>query len=70
MTWAKAILGALAALPEFIGMVKDLLALIKKARDEKWTQDGRTVVKAIKESKSDVKRRRLVKELARTTRNM
>lgn len=60
-----AILSAITALVELAKMLRDLLALWKKARAEGWLEDAITALEKVKEAKTDEERKALARELAR-----
>jgi hypothetical protein len=68
--WA-ALLGAVKAIPEIVGLVKQLVGAIdsmvsayKKAQEEKWIAQGKELAKRIALAKTDAERAELVKKLS------
>jgi hypothetical protein len=59
------VLSAITGLVELAKMLRDLLALWKKARAEGWFDDAIKVLDRVKEAKSDEERKALARELAR-----
>lgn len=58
------ILAILKGFFEVIGLVKEVIGLVRKAKKEGWIQDGRELSHAIKNAKTNEERRELVKRLS------
>ena len=64
MSFLTSLFSAIKGIASLIGLIKELISLANQARREGWIQDGKQIVKKVKEAKSDEDRKKMVKAIA------